>query len=726
MTERIPVSCNRDCISGCPLEAEVVDGVLVRIRNSPHKTPLMNGCPRGFLFPEAVYNPERITTPLIRVGAERTDREDDPFSFRRATWDEALDLVAGKLSRIRDLHGPQAVMRIGGSGACRGAFHHTALIPMRFFTLFGGYTDTTGSFSSQATEFVKPFVYGTKDVGIDVKTLLDSRMIVLWGFNAADTRFGPETESVLRNARERGIPIVAIDPRRTRTVKRYNAEWLPVYPGSDSALMLAMLHVLLSRGLTDRRYIDRYSIGFDALEAYVLGRDGTPPKTPEWAEPRCGLSAAKIRDFTIRFAAAKPAALLPGLSVQRTVGGEDVDRLGGVLQIALKNVGVRGGSSGTGQWNSILRPRCGELPVPPVPHSSVVPGADRSFAAVPVYQWADAVLGGTDAGWPSDVRFLYNVGGNYLIQGSDVEKNLRAFRKATFVVTHDSFFTDTARYSDVILPTTTFVEREDIVFGATNHLYYSHKAIEPVGEARNDWDIFVDLARRLGFDKAFTAGRTPRRWLDLLLAESEVPDPKEFRRRGIYAGKDQSFVGLSRFIEDPDGTPLSTESGRIEIACPSFERAGGTLIPQYRGPEPPLKTFLLVTPHERMRNNSQFDNIPAFAKNIDEFLWINAGDAASSGISDGDSVTLLRVEDETASPEARSRRISTRVLARVTEDIMPGVLSWSQGGWLFRKRRNDVGRTEESGNPNMLSSTIPTTPSNGARTHSIRVTIERF
>ena len=664
----------------------------------------MNGCPRGFLFHEAVYHPQRITHPLIRTG-ERGSGE-----FRRASWDEALDLVARRLARIRDTRGPEAIMRIGGSGACRGALHNTATVPMRFFGLFGGYTDTVGSYSSQATSFVKPYMYGTKYVGSDVRTLLDSRMVILWGFNAADTRFGPETESILREVKKRGIPIVVIDPRRTRTVKRYDAEWLPIFPGSDAALMLAILHVILEEGLEDRDFIEEYGSGFDQLETHVNGQDGTPAKTPEWAATRCGLPASVIRDFARRYGASKPAALLPGLSIQRTIGGEEADRLGGVLQLALGNVGIPGGSAGTGQWNKTPGPRCGSLPVPPNP-------ADRPGrpCAVPVYQWPDAVLGGTAAGWPSDIGALYTVGGNYLIQGSDIAKNIRAVQATGFVVTHDYFLTDTARYSDVILPTTTFVEREDIIFGSTNHLLYNRKAIEPIGEARDDWDIFAALADRLGFGEEFTGGLSTTEWLDRFLDESEIVDVKEFKETGLYAGDDQCRVGLSRFIADPQSFPLQTESGKIEVACPAYERAGGTRIPTYRDISE-TAALRLVTPHDRMRNNSQFDNVEAFAKLIDNTVWIHPDDAAIRKIANGDEVVLAPADDDIRS--AGNGSLSTaRAFARVTTDIMPGVLSWNQGAWLNRAPDGSLS------NPNALTSTEPTMPSLGSRTHSVRVTV---
>ena len=743
--KHVPVSCNRDCITGCPLTAVVEDGRVVRILNSRYRSEYMNGCARGFLYHKVLYHPGRLDRPLISTGSRGEGK------FRETTWDEALDYTARRLERLTDEYGPDSVMLIGGSGACRGAFHNTALIPERFFGMFGGYTATVGNYSSQATDFVKPYMYGTRYVGIDIKTVLHSKMIVLWGFNAADTRFGAETEAVLARAKKNGIPIIVIDPRRTRTVHRFAAEWLPVYPGSDSAFMLAVLYVLISRGLENRTFIERYSSGFAELEKHILGRDGTPPKTPAWAESRCGLQAERIEHFALQYASARPAALLQGLSVQRTVGGEDTDRLGGVLQLVLGNVGVKGGSTGSGQWNTLEPPRFGKLPVPENPAGS----------EVPVYQWADAALQGRAGGWPADIRCLYSVGGNYIVQGSDVKKNIRAFQGMDFVVTHDYFMTDTARFSDVVLPVTTFLERRDILRTSMNYLFFSEQAVEPIGSVRNDWDIFTALAERLGFADRFTGGRSADQWIEALLAECAPEDIGDFVRTGVYAGEDQERVGLAEFIADPEGNPLQTPSGRIEIDVPAFEALGGSRIPVWRpmtdrgpaqnvglppehggmkkkGPmtahrsgaelsdhgavklhRPPAGEstdceypLFLITPHERMRNNSQFSNIGEFHRKIDRRLWINPDDAGARGISDSGRVSVFSPEGEIV------------LEARVTEDIMPGVVSCSQGGWLVPAMGSADG-TESSGPEavNLLTSTEPTLPSRGARTHSVKVEV---
>ncbi len=692
-----PVSCNRDCITGCPLEAVVEEGVLTKIRNSPHRSEYMNGCMRGFRFPSVVYHPDRITRPMIAKQARGrgscTGRRRTLADFRPAEWDEALDLVAQKMRETHARYGPAAVMRIGGSGACRGALHNTSQLTRRFLAFSGGFTDTYGSYSSEATDFIKPFMYGTGAVGIDVKTLRYSKLIILWGFNAADTRFGPETEAVLAEARRGGTEIVVIDPRRTRTVKRFADWWIPVHPGTDAALMQAVLYCILRDRREDRRFIETYSVGFEELEAHIFGRDGSAVKSPQWAAGLCGVAAEEIERFARRYAEARPAALLPGLSIQRTIGGEQADRMGGVLQLALGNVGRRGGSTGAGQWNVLPGPRCGKIPVPPNPAGS----------GVPVYRWADAVLAGRFGGYPSDIAMLYNVGGNYAVQSSDTRKVLQAFEKAEFVVSHDYFMTDTALLSDVVLPVTTFVERSDILFSHTNYLYYSAAAIVPVGGACNDWDIFADLAGRLGFREAFTGGKSAGDWLDHFLHHSEVQDISAFFKNGIYAGEDQYRVGLSDFVRSPDQYPLATESGRIEVACGALEAAGGSRIPVYSHYSEAGFPLRLITPHDRFRNNSQFDNVAEFARSTEDGVFIHPQDAAERGIAEGDAVIVS---------SAMGRMCS---IAHLSSDILVGVISCTQGKW-FDPNTGELA-------VNVVTSSQPTLPSQGARTHSVMVNI---
>ena len=689
----LPITCNRDCGGDCPLVAVVRDGRLVAVRDNPLAGPYLHGCLRGYHVARVIYAPDRLTKPLLRSGPRGSG------AFREIPWNEALDRVADGLARVRDRYGPAAIMPLGSSGSCRGALHHTGALTRRFLALFGGFTGTYGSYSSGAASYTTPFVLGNAPSGIDAATLLYSRMILLWGANVEDCRLGCELGARVRQARRRGVPVVVIDPRRTRTVSRMGTEWVQVRPGADAALMLGVLYILVTEGLIDRPFIERVSVGFDRLERHVLGQDGTPPKAPAWAEAICGTPAETIVDLARRYAAAKPAALIPGLSIQRTIGGEEAIRLAIALQTATGNVGALGGSTGGLTWSRLPGPRVGTLPVP----------ANPVGLAVPVYRWPDAILEGRAGGYPSDIHAVYNVGGNYVAQGADVVKSARAFQGLDFSVCHDYFMTPTARHCDVVLPVAASPEREDIVLSGANMLLYSHRAVEPPPGVMTDYDVFKALAQRLGLEPAFSEGRSPEEWLDAFLAASEVADVDAFRATGIYLGEDQLRVGLADFVGDPQAHPLSTPSGKIELASDALRRGGFTPVPTARclAPEPdyPLR---LVTPKSRYRIHSQHSNIPWFREREEQALWIHPDDAAARGIADADSILV-------SSPQG-----SVRVPARVTSDIMAGVVCLLEGVW--PEMASDG--IDVAGSANVLTDTTPTMPSASSRTHSVLVQVE--
>ena len=692
---RLPVSCNKDCGAGCPLIAETAAGRLLRIRDNPRRPAHMRGCVRGYQMTRAVYHPQRLKSPLVRSGPRGTGR------FREVSWREALEAVGDGLRRVRDGWGAEAVLRLGGSGSCRGALHNTTLVTQRFLSLFGGYTDTTGSYSSGAESFVTPYLFGpgaVKRSGIDAATLQHSRLILLWGANAADTRFGCELGSRLREQSRRGVPVIAVDPRRSRTVRTLAERWIPVNPGTDTALMAAVLYVLLREDLVDRSFVGRISAGFDVLERYVLGLDDGQPKTPSWAEKICATPRKTIAELARQYGRSKPAALIPGLSIQRTVAGEEAIRMAVALQTATGNVGIPGGSSGASLWNRLPEPRCGTLPVPSAPKP----------AEVPVNSWPDAILAGVAGGYPGEIRAIYNVGGNYLATGSDLGKSIRAFRRVEFSVCHDYFLTPTASYCDVVLPVTTYLERADVVFPGTDHLLYSHRVIDPVGQSRNDYDIFCALADRLGFGGEYSQGRSADQWLEHFLETSEIEDVEGFRRSGIYIGDEQERCGLADFISDPEAHPLDTPSGRIEIASGRYAGLGFPDIPTWRGFQPsPEYPLYLITPHARYRINSQYANDPWFVRREEQALWMNPEDAKGRRIEEGG---LVEVE----SPEGKMR-----IPVRITEDIMPGVVCLIAGMW----PRIGPDGVDTAGAANILTSTVPTTPSLSSRTHSVGVEV---
>ena len=686
---QIPVSCNRDCGGGCSLTAETENGKITRITDSGKKGEWMSGCARGYGAHRVIYHPHRLKTPLIKdPGRDR---------HREAEWEEALDLTAERLSSLRDKYGPETVIRLGGSGTCRGALHNTSTLARRFLNCFGGYTETTASYSSAAVTFVTPFVFGTSNAAVDAGSLMSTQFVLLQGANIADLRFGCELFNRLKYLRSKGVPMTVVDPRKTRTVTGLDADWIKINPGTDSAFVAAVIYDLLERGGIDYEYIEKYTHGFEEYRSWLYS---APRKDPAWAAGICGCPAADIAAVADSYRRYRPAALIPGLSIQRNLGGEDAARSAMVLQAVTGNTGIPGGSSGANIWGPMDKVRCGKLsPAPPRLKNESPP----RMRYVPVYTWPDVILAGNAAkteneavhpgvGFPP-VKAAYNCGGNYLVQGADTNKSRQAFNELDFSVTHELFMTPTALASDVVFPVSDFLERNDIVFPEGNFLLYSAKAVDPPQGVKSDYEIFRLLARRLGFEERFTEGRDEHSWLEHFMDNSAVSSEKDrasFKADGLWFGERDDRVAFEDFIADPESRPLNTPSGKIEISSEKYAELGASPFPVFT-PYRPSGKFQLVTPHARERINSQ-----TIGKKIrkDAELVMNSSDAERLGIGNGCRVI---VSSEPGMLEATALH---------SDDIIEGTACL------------------DCSYSNILTSSEPSKPSEGARTHSTFVDIK--
>lgn len=582
--KKIPVFCGKDCGgNACPLVLTIDEGHAMSLSANPASDGLALPCVRGFNLIAETHAPERLLHPLSRTGPRGSGQ------YKQIGWDEALDRIAAALARARDSGGPESVLDLSSAGSI-GAVHTTQTIAARFFSFFGGCTATTGSYSNGAARSVLPYLFGAdfKHSGCDASTMADANLIVLWGANVLEARLGSEIPKALLAARAAGTPVISIDPRRTSTVSRASTRWIPVRPGTDAALMLALLYVLFDENLARRDFARARSTGFDELEAYVTGRmtEGQAmslgldpkdifPRTPRWAESLCGIPASDIADLARTWAAIRPAMLLPGYSIQRVAGGEECFRLTVALQLATGNTGLRGGSTGSLN-NRLPEARCGSLPVPDNP--------EARYAEFPVLRWPDAILRGRKGGYPSDITAAIVAGSNPLTQGADLAKSRAALEKLEFLAVADLFMTPTAQVADIVLPAASPLEKEDIGrpwFG--NYLLYKPAALPPAGEARNDYDIFAGIAERLGFGPAFTEGRSASDWVDWCLDHAEVPDPAAFKKTGFWGSPQRSRVGLEDFGRDPASHPLATGSGKIELLSQAYLKdTGCPAIPSWR------------------------------------------------------------------------------------------------------------------------------------------------
>jgi anaerobic dimethyl sulfoxide reductase subunit A len=456
---------------------------------------------------------------------------------------------------------------------------------------YGGCLGIYNSYSWGATNLATPTVYGTLVTGNQRQDWLNAKYILMWGWNPAEMRDGTNSDYFIKLARQAGARVVCIDPRHSLSAASLADEWIPIRPGTDTAMMSAMAYVMLTEHLYDAEFVRTHCVGFDATQMpvneaesysdYILGvRDGTP-KTPEWAEAITAVPAETIARIAREYATIKPSVLYQGYGMQRRAYGEQVVRLGCVLAAITGNVGVPGGwASGLG----LQAPDGGGL-------WTVFPtGENPVRASIPVFLWTEACLRGksmTQADGvrgverlDNDIKLIYAVATNCLInQHADVDRTAEILRdesKVEFIAVQDNFLTPSARFADVVLPACTQFETWGVEDGWKygDEVILQPKLVEPLGESKSDYRICAELAERLGIGEAFTEGRDEKDWVEFCLNEfrrvrfPELPTLDEFIERDLGAWTrpaTRPAIAFEDFRRDPEKYPLKTPSGKIEI-----------------------------------------------------------------------------------------------------------------------------------------------------------------
>ncbi|MBL8701949.1 MAG: molybdopterin-dependent oxidoreductase [Alphaproteobacteria bacterium] len=708
----------------------------------------------GRSLPGALDDAVRIRQPMVRAGwladgpRSRATRGSD--AFVPVSWARATALVAAEIRRVREAHGNSAIFGGSYGWASAGRFHHAQSQLHRFLNLCGGYTASVNTHSYAAGEVLLPHVIGSQDGLIKGHTpwpeiVAHTRLLVMFGgmplknTQVAAGGVGQHgVRDVLKRCRDAGAKFVSISPIRGDAPPELGAEWLAVRPNTDTALMLALAHTLLTEGLHDERFLAGWCVGFERVRDYLLGTADGRAKDAAWAALICGIDAEAIRALARRMAATR-TMIAVAWSLQRADHGEQPYWAAITLAAMLGQIGLPGGGFGFGYGgsNRIGVPSHG-IAWPAVPQRV---NHVRDF--IPLARLADMLLnpgdsftydGGTYR-YP-DIRLIYWAGGNPFHHHSDLNRLREAWRRPETVVVHEPWWNPLARHADIVLPCTTPAERNDLgIAGDEGHLFAMRRLVAPIGEARSDHEILRGIAAELGFEAEFTESRDEMGWVRHLYGEARkraaargltLPPFEEFWERGdVRLPPPNRAPGLlEAFRADPAGAPLKTPSGRIELYS---ERIAGFGLADCPGQAtwmepaewlgaPVARRFPLhlVSNQPRLRLHSQYDNgVASRSAKVAgrEPLWIHPDDAAARGIAAG---AIVRVFND---------RGSCLAGAVLTDTMMRGVVQLATGAWVDA----DETGLDRHGNPNTLTLDKGTSGlAQGPIAHTALVEIERY
>ena len=701
----------------------------------------------------------RVRRPAVRQGwleggAERRRERRGQEPFVELDWDQALDLVADELRRVIETHGNPAIFGGSYGWSSAGRFHHAQSQVHRFLNAIGGYVRHMDSYSLGAARVLMPHIVAGMDELMASHTSWDvlaehCRLFISFGGvprkNGQVMAGGTAAHRVragLDAMRRGGTRFVNISPTSDDIDTGGAIEWLPIRPGSDTALMLALAHTLYVEDRHDRGFLDRCTVGFERFLPYLTGAADGQPKSAVWAEALTGIPAERIARLA-REMAEHRTMVNAAWSLQRAHHGEQPFWMLVTLAAMLGQIGLPGGGFGVGYGPTNLM----GSPNPRLPGPTLPQGKNAVEAFIPVARIADMLLNpgepfdynGQQRRYP-DIRLVYWAGGNPFHHHQDLNRLVRAWRRPDTIIAHEQFWTPAAKFADIVLPATTTLERDDIGSATRErHLIAMKQATAPLGEARDDYAIFSALAERLGAAERFTEGRTATQWLEHLYEASRaraaangftLPPFAEFWADGITVveGGPSSHVMLADFRADPAKAPLPTPSGRIEIFSERIAGFGYDDCPghpvwfapaEWLG-APAARRFPihLLSDQPATKLHSQLDHSPhsqAAKRNGRQPVTLHPVDAAARGIKDGDLVRLFN---------DRGACLSTASVAAV---VRPGVARLSTGAWFDPAEPGANDALDKHGNPNVLTLDIGASKlSQGAIAQSCLVEIERY
>lgn len=628
--------CPLDCPDTCGLKVEIEEGKIVSVNGDPNH-PVTKGviCHKVRKFPERVNHPDRVLYPLKRVG------EKGNFSFRRITWEEAYGEITRRYNDLISRYGPESILPYSFYGNM-GLLNSDGMDRRFFHKLGSSHLEQTICNSAASVGF--RYTMG-RGVGIDPEDTVHSKLILIWGCNVISTNM--HQMIYFNEARKRGAKIVVIDVHNNKTAK-WGDWFVQLNPGTDTALALGMMHVLINEKLVDEAFVSKYAVGYEELVAHVQ------EYTPEYVSRITGVSADDIMKLAKMYGEATPSFIRIGNGLQHHENGGMMIRAITCLPALTGQWGVKGGGALKG--NSAYA----ELNYAKLARADLRPS--RNPRSVNMNQIGDALL---QEELPIRSLFVYNSNPAQVAPDQNkVRKGL--MREDLFTVVHDLFLTDTCKYADIVLPATSHFENTDL-YKSYWHLYLQlqQPIIEPMGEAKSNFTLFKELAEWMGFtDDAFQVSEQ-----DMI---NEALDSQNPSLAGITYERLAKEKHIKLNVTEQQMFPeyIPTPSGKIEFYSERMIRDGYHPLPHYEGVKEndhyPL-TFVSGPNHQFL--NSTMSNIKSLQKLEKEpILSLHPEEAMKRGIQNGNRVRVFNELGE----------VKLRIF--VTEDVLPGV-ALTQGLW---------------------------------------------